>query len=120
MSTPVDPPPPPGRATRAGRWAVVEHDGEYVALSRICRHQLADLSAGGKVTADGCLVCPWHGSTYRIADGEMVRGPQGFLTYRGHIPGYGALVKAYARFLPLRRRPVVEREGRLVVEEEAR
>jgi nitrite reductase/ring-hydroxylating ferredoxin subunit len=24
---------------------------------------------------DGCLTCPWHGSTFRIADGSVVRGP---------------------------------------------
>ena len=25
--------------------------------------------------ADGCVTCPWHGSTFRLADGKVVRGP---------------------------------------------
>jgi nitrite reductase/ring-hydroxylating ferredoxin subunit len=24
---------------------------------------------------DGCVRCPWHGSTFRLADGWNVRGP---------------------------------------------
>ena len=24
---------------------------------------------------DGCLTCPWHGSTFRLADGSVARGP---------------------------------------------
>jgi nitrite reductase/ring-hydroxylating ferredoxin subunit len=23
----------------------------------------------------GCLTCPWHGSTFRLADGSVARGP---------------------------------------------
>jgi nitrite reductase/ring-hydroxylating ferredoxin subunit len=25
--------------------------------------------------ADGNVTCPWHGSTFRLADGKVVRGP---------------------------------------------
>ncbi|HEV3290629.1 MAG TPA: Rieske (2Fe-2S) protein, partial [Streptosporangiaceae bacterium] len=25
--------------------------------------------------SDGCVICPWHGSTFRFADGSIVRGP---------------------------------------------
>ncbi|MCP9952394.1 Rieske (2Fe-2S) protein [Actinomadura madurae] len=25
--------------------------------------------------ADTCVVCPWHGSTFRVADGSVVHGP---------------------------------------------
>jgi len=25
--------------------------------------------------ADGCVTCPWHGSTFRLADGAVVHGP---------------------------------------------
>ncbi len=25
--------------------------------------------------ADGCVICPWHGSTFRLDDGTIVRGP---------------------------------------------
>ena len=50
-------------------------NGEYFAVSRRCRHLRADL-AEGSVDAEGCLVCPWHRSTYDVATGRMVRGPQ--------------------------------------------
>jgi nitrite reductase/ring-hydroxylating ferredoxin subunit len=23
----------------------------------------------------GCIVCPWHGSTFRLSDGGVVHGP---------------------------------------------
>ena len=48
---------PPGAVRRAGDWAVGNAGGRLFAVSRRCRHQLADLSAGS-VDADGCLVCP--------------------------------------------------------------
>lgn len=111
----VEPEPAPGQVVRAGAWAVANVDDTFYAVDRVCRHQLADLSKG-HLDADGCLVCPWHASKYRLGDGQMVRGPQGFLTLRRHLPLYDRLVQAYARFLPLRRRPVVRRgDGRLEV-----
>jgi nitrite reductase/ring-hydroxylating ferredoxin subunit len=24
---------------------------------------------------DGCITCPWHGSVFRVDDGELVQGP---------------------------------------------
>jgi nitrite reductase/ring-hydroxylating ferredoxin subunit len=100
---------------RVGRWAVGVSRGEDFAVSRRCRHQLADL-AEGHVDADGCLVCPWHASRYDVRSGAMVDGPRGFLFYRGRTPGYSALVKAYARHLRLRIGRVVRRAGRVTVE----
>ena len=79
------------------------------------RHQLADLSKG-RVAADGCLVCPWHGARYDTRTGAMVDGPQGILFYRGRTPGYSALVLAYAKHLGLRVGRVVRRAGRITVE----
>jgi nitrite reductase/ring-hydroxylating ferredoxin subunit len=104
---------PPGAVRRAGPWAVGNRDGEEFAVSRLCRHQLADLS-GGSIDADGCLVCPWHQSTYDVETGEMVRGPQGFLGLHRRIPGYDRAVRAYSRVLRLRVRPT-RREGDDVV-----
>ncbi len=94
------------RVTRAGRWArVLRRDGSAVEVSRRCRHQLADLSAGSLDT-EGCLVCPWHGSRYALADGpyqgRMVTGPRGFLGWHGPTPGYTELVLAVGRVLRLR------------------
>ncbi len=96
---------PAGSVRRAGRWAVGNDGGELFAVSRRCRHQLADLSAGS-IDADGCLVCPWHQSTYDVRTGEMVQGPRGFLGYHGSVPGYDRLVRAYSRVLRLRVRRV--------------
>lgn len=91
----------PGQVRRAGPWAVGNRDGELFAVSRRCRHQLADLSRG-TVDADGCLVCPWHQSRYDVTTGEMVEGPRGFLGYHGPTPGYAQLVRGYSKVLRLR------------------
>jgi nitrite reductase/ring-hydroxylating ferredoxin subunit len=107
--------PTTGGVRRVGQWAVGTSRGEDFAVSRRCRHQLADLSQG-HVDADGCLVCPWHASRYDVRSGAMVDGPQGFLFYRGRTPGYSALVKAYAKHLRLRIGRVVRRAGRISVE----
>ncbi len=98
---------PPGAVRRSGDWAVGNRgpgpDGEdrFFAVSRRCRHQLADLSEGS-VDAGGCLVCPWHQSRYDVRTGEMVEGPRGFLGYHGPTPGYTQLVAAVGRWARLR------------------
>jgi nitrite reductase/ring-hydroxylating ferredoxin subunit len=101
----------------AGAWAVGNRgrDGEdrFFAVSRRCRHQLADL-ADGSVDDDGCLVCPWHGSRYDVRTGEMVEGPRGFLGYHGPTPVYTQLVQAVGALIRLRVRRAT-REGDDVV-----
>lgn len=99
---------PPGAVRRAGEWTVANRGGDLRAVSSRCRHQLADLSKGS-LDADGCLVCPWHGSRYDLDSGAMVRGPRGFLTYVGRTPGYTQLVQAVGAVARLRRRPVRRR-----------
>ena len=106
---------PPGTVRRSGSWAVGNRGGELFAVSRRCRHQLADLSKGS-IDAKGCLVCPWHGSRYDVTDGRMVRGPKGFLGYRGRTPGYTELVLAYGKHLKLRVATAVRRGDRITVE----
>ena len=87
----------PGTVRRVGDWAVGNRGEErYFAVSRRCRHQLADL-AEGTVDADGCLVCPWHQSRYDVRTGEMVEGPRGFLGYHGPTPVYTQLVQVLGR-----------------------
>jgi nitrite reductase/ring-hydroxylating ferredoxin subunit len=105
---------PPGAVRRAGQWAVGNRDGELFAVSRRCRHQLADLAAGS-IDADGCLVCPWHQSRYDVRTGEMVQGPKGFLGYHGPTPGYTQLVRSYGRVLRLRVRRALRRGDDVVV-----
>ncbi|MFI5839995.1 Rieske 2Fe-2S domain-containing protein [Catenuloplanes sp. NPDC051500] len=42
-----------------------------------CAHQTGPLG-DGEITEIGgaaCVVCPWHGSTFRLVDGAVVRGP---------------------------------------------
>jgi nitrite reductase/ring-hydroxylating ferredoxin subunit len=103
-----------GQVTGVGRWAVGRSGGEVFAVSRRCRHQLADL-ANGTVDADGCLVCPWHQSRYDVRTGAMVSGPKGFLGYHGPTPGYTELVLAYGRHLKLRVADVVRQAGRILI-----
>ena len=98
---PAADPLPPGTVRREGSWAVGHARGADFAVSRRCRHQLADLSRG-TVDAEGCLVCPWHGSRYAVGTGAMVAGPRGFLGWHGPTPGYTQLVLAYGRRLRLR------------------
>jgi nitrite reductase/ring-hydroxylating ferredoxin subunit len=122
MEAPMDEPDripaadlPPGAVRRVGDWAVGNRDGEYFAVSRRCRHQLADLSEGS-IGPDGCLVCPWHQARYDVRTGRMVEGPRGFLGYHGRTPGYTQLVRAYSRVLRLRVRRALRLGDDVVLE----
>ncbi|GIE92319.1 Ferredoxin subunit of nitrite reductase or a ring-hydroxylating dioxygenase [Actinoplanes regularis] len=47
------------------------------ALVERCGHETGPLGEG-EVTGEGwnaCVVCPWHGSTFRLSDGSVVHGP---------------------------------------------
>jgi nitrite reductase/ring-hydroxylating ferredoxin subunit/uncharacterized membrane protein len=57
---------------------LVMRRGTHVdALANTCSHLSGPLAEGTfKVEAgQGCVVCPWHGSTFRLADGGVVHGP---------------------------------------------
>lgn len=43
------------------------------ALHAVCAHAGGPLPQG--TVEDGCLVCPWHGSRFRLTDGHVTRGP---------------------------------------------
>lgn len=67
-----------GRAARRMLGAVPllvvrEPDGGFHVLVDRCSHMAGPLSAGN--VADGCVECPWHGSVFRLADGQNVGGP---------------------------------------------
>ncbi|TJY68906.1 Rieske (2Fe-2S) protein [Arthrobacter sp. CAU 1506] len=47
--------------------------GTVRALDSVCSHMGGPLDEG--TVDDGCITCPWHGSTFRFADGSVVRGP---------------------------------------------
>ena len=52
---------------------VVRVEGETVAVAATCPHRGAPLDEG-KVE-DGTVVCPWHGSCFRLRDGALLQGP---------------------------------------------
>jgi nitrite reductase/ring-hydroxylating ferredoxin subunit/uncharacterized membrane protein len=56
----------------------VLRSGESVTvLADRCPHLAGPLHQGRLVVEDGeaCVVCPWHGSTFRLADGTVKHGP---------------------------------------------
>jgi nitrite reductase/ring-hydroxylating ferredoxin subunit len=52
---------------------VVRSGNDAHVLSDTCPHLAAPMSDGE--VEDGALVCPWHGSTFRLTDGAVVHGP---------------------------------------------
>lgn len=48
-------------------------DGSVTAIADRCTHRGGPLHEG--TIADGCVTCPWHSSTFRLADGSIVTGP---------------------------------------------
>ncbi len=63
------------RVVRAGDTEVllVREGDRLQALWARCTHECGPLAEGR--FADGNVTCPWHGSTFRLADGKVVRGP---------------------------------------------
>jgi nitrite reductase/ring-hydroxylating ferredoxin subunit len=47
-------------------------DAIHVLADR-CTHRGGPLDEGE--ISGGCITCPWHGSTFRLSDGEVVTGP---------------------------------------------
>ncbi len=52
---------------------LVRRHGRIHAIADRCGHAGGPLHQGR--FEDGCVVCPWHLSTYRLEDGEVVHGP---------------------------------------------
>ena len=64
----------PKRVDGGGTPVVLVREGDRVhALSATCTHAGGPLDEGE--VRDGCIVCPWHGSTFHLDDGSIVRGP---------------------------------------------
>ena len=53
---------------------VLRQGSDVHVLSDVCSHLSGPLHEG-EITDDGCVVCPWHGSTFRLDDGAVVRSP---------------------------------------------
>jgi len=56
---------------------LVRDDDAVTAMIERCAHQSGPLGEGSieQVAGAACIVCPWHGSAYRLADGAVLRGP---------------------------------------------
>ncbi|WP_136612222.1 Rieske 2Fe-2S domain-containing protein [Sinomonas albida] len=52
---------------------VIRDAGRIVAIDNVCTHAGGSLDEG--TVKDGCVTCPLHGSTFRLADGSVVLGP---------------------------------------------
>jgi nitrite reductase/ring-hydroxylating ferredoxin subunit/uncharacterized membrane protein len=63
------------RRVKVGEVAVllVRQHGQVCALAHDCAHLGGPLSEGE--LKDGSVVCPWHGSQFRLDDGSVVNGP---------------------------------------------
>ena len=48
-------------------------DGKVYAIAATCSHMGGLLGEGA--ISDDCVTCPWHGSTFRFADGGIEHGP---------------------------------------------
>ncbi|WP_374202142.1 Rieske (2Fe-2S) protein [Roseomonas sp. CECT 9278] len=51
----------------------IRFENVVYAVSATCPHRGGPLATG--LIASGVIVCPWHGSEFRIADGALVAGP---------------------------------------------
>jgi nitrite reductase/ring-hydroxylating ferredoxin subunit/uncharacterized membrane protein len=53
------------------------HGTQVTAMIERCSHETGPLGEGEVVGAgaEACVVCPWHGSTFRLVDGVVVHGP---------------------------------------------
>jgi nitrite reductase/ring-hydroxylating ferredoxin subunit/uncharacterized membrane protein len=72
----------PSRLTFGGGPVFVLRRGQHVdVLYDMCSHLSGPLSEGELSGAgdDMCVTCPWHGSMFRLRDGQVQRGPT---TYR--------------------------------------
>jgi nitrite reductase/ring-hydroxylating ferredoxin subunit/uncharacterized membrane protein len=55
---------------------VTRQGGRVYALRDRCCHRGGPLHEGA--IEDGCVVCPWHESAFRLEDGSVARGPATF------------------------------------------
>lgn len=72
---------PDGRLTRRQlgylSLAVLRQGSDVLVVADQCAHLGGPLHQGTVTESGGapCITCPWHGSTFRLADGTVVHGP---------------------------------------------
>jgi nitrite reductase/ring-hydroxylating ferredoxin subunit/uncharacterized membrane protein len=64
---------PVGADVEVVRLLLVRDGGEVRALDARCTHRGGPLDEGE--IRDGCVTCPWHGSRFELATGDVVQGP---------------------------------------------
>jgi nitrite reductase/ring-hydroxylating ferredoxin subunit/uncharacterized membrane protein len=52
---------------------LIRHEGRLLALADRCTHRGGPLHEGE--IRDGCVICPWHNSTFALTDGSIAAGP---------------------------------------------
>jgi nitrite reductase/ring-hydroxylating ferredoxin subunit/uncharacterized membrane protein len=52
---------------------LVRTGGQLYAIADRCTHRGGPLHEGE--FSDGCIVCPWHDSKFRVSDGQVLAGP---------------------------------------------
>lgn len=52
---------------------LVRTGGQLYAIADRCSHRGAPLHEGE--FSDGCIVCPWHYTKFRVSDGQLLSGP---------------------------------------------
>ncbi len=71
--------------------AIVRTDGEFFALSNVCRHAFGPLAEG---FVDGyTLICPWHGWRYDVRDGSTDHPDADVRTYPVTVRGGEVFVR---------------------------
>ena len=67
--------------------AIVRMQDNVYALHDICTHEEAPLSDGE--VEDGEIVCPWHGATFKLENGECTGPPadEGVKCYNVRVTG---------------------------------
>jgi nitrite reductase/ring-hydroxylating ferredoxin subunit/uncharacterized membrane protein len=76
---------------------VTRQNGKLYALAETCSHRGGPLSKG--TIENACVTCPWHGSTFDLADGSVVRGPAAYPqpAYDVRVAAGGIEVRARSR-----------------------
>jgi nitrite reductase/ring-hydroxylating ferredoxin subunit len=64
----------PAAASGGARVMLYRRGAEIYAISDVCPHAGGPLSEG-EVDEELCVTCPWHGSRFRLSDGQVVHGP---------------------------------------------
>jgi nitrite reductase/ring-hydroxylating ferredoxin subunit/uncharacterized membrane protein len=64
----------PVRVEVEGQGVVLVRDGgRLYGMGAVCSHYGGPMEKGE--VSEGCLVCPWHGSRFRLVDGSVKAGP---------------------------------------------